>query len=333
MRRRDFLSGVGMGFASIALPRRATSQLTDTKLIIFLSSLAVDDPQNQIWVDAISEGLAAEGWSVGSNLMLEVRHTGGSFEEARRAAEEAIAIEPDLILAVSNRVSLAVVEGTSEIPIVFGLVADPVRIGLVNNIVAPGGNATGFTISDPTIYGKRFELLLDLSPQIETIGFLYSESADGRSVYDPLRAGIDADAAALGVSLRWLGITTIEQAQHAIIDLSNEANAGLCVPSDTFNWVNRIAIVDSVNRTNLPAIYTWPPMTEIGGLMSYDATTQDSVGRMGNYAGRVLNGVDPGVLPVQGPSSYGLILNLITAEAQGIAIPSSLVALADKIIE
>lgn len=333
MKRRDLLKSAGIGLVALAMPRSTMAQQPATNQVVFLSSLNEADPQNEIWFDAIKQGLATEGWIVGQDVVLDIRHTGASFEEARVAAEEAVAIGPDVILVVSNRLSLAVVETTSEVPVVFGLVGDPIRIGLVDNVVAPGGNATGFTISDPSIYGKRFELLQDLSPSIETVGFLYSVSADGQSVYDPLRAGIDADAAALGLALDWISVSTIEQAQSAILGFSRRTNVGLCVPSDSFNWVHRATIIETVNRTSLPAIYTWPPMAEIGGLMSYDAATEDSIGRMGVYAGRILNEVEPGTLPVQGPSQYTLALNIATAGIQGITIPTSLIAVADRIID
>lgn len=333
MRRRDLLKGVGWSILSIAAPRLAKAQQPDRKQVVFLSSLAAGDPQNEIWSDAIREGLAAEGRFVGLDVDLDVWNTGASFEEAQNAALEAAATEPDVILAVSNRLALAAVSATNEVPIVFGLVGDPLRIGLVTNLMTPGGNATGFTISDPAIYGKRFELLLELSPTIETIGFIYSVSTEGESVYDPLRAAIDADATKLGVSLTWLPVTTIEQAETAILDLSNKSHAGLCVPSDSFNWVHRAAIIEAVNGTRLPAIYTWPPMADIGGLISYDAATEDSVGRMGIYAGRILNNVEPGTLPVQGPSEYRLVVNMATAERQGIIIPSRLLAVADTVLE
>ena len=220
---------------------------------------------------------------------------------------------------------------TRSIPVIFVIVADPVGSRFVQSLSRPGGNATGFTIMEPTIAGRWVQLLREIAPHVTRAALLFNPAtAPYAEIYIRPFKG-----AANSFSLEAISTPVHDEAElESVIAAEARApNSGLVVIPDGFLNVHRKIIVSLTARHKLPAIYPWPFFPEIGGLLSYGSEQRDEFRLAAAYADRILKGEKPADLPVQAPTEYKLVINLETAKSLGLPVSPQLQQLADKLIE
>ena len=331
MRRREFITLVGG--AAATWPLTANAQQPDRmRRIGVLMAHAESDPEFQAYVAAFREGLQKAGWVEGRNFQLDFRW--GALDDAelrRRSAIELIALKPDLIVTQNTPPTATMLQQTRTIPVVFVVVADPVGSGFVQNLARPGGNATGFTIMEPTTTGKWLELLKEVAPRSNRAAMLFNPAtAPYASIYlNPFKAA----AASLGLEPIAATVHDRTELDAVIAAQAREPNGGLIVIPDGFLNVHRGDIISLAARYRLPAIYPWRFFAEEGGLLSYGSEQRDFFRLAATYVDRILKGEKPADLPAQAPTEYKLVINLKTAKALGLTVLPTLLDRADKVIE
>jgi len=290
------------------------------------------DPEFQAYVAAFRERLQKLGWTEGRNIRIASRWGAPDDADSRqRSVKELIALQPDLIFTHTTPSTATLQQQTRTIPIVFATLADPVGSGLVKSLAAPGGNATGFIIMEPTTAGKWLELLREIAPRINRVAFLFNPAtAPYAEIYlRPL------EAAAASFALKALAAPVHDRSEFESVFAAQarEPNGGLIVMPDSFPNVHRAEIVSLAARYHLPSVYPWRFFAELGGLLSYGSEQSDMFRLAATYVDRILKGEKPIDLPVQAPTEYKLVINLKTAKALGLEVPPSLLARADEVIE
>jgi putative ABC transport system substrate-binding protein len=331
MKRREFITL--LGGAAATWPLAAHAQQPDRmRRIGVLMAHAESDPEFQAYVAAFREGLQNLGWVEGRNFRLDFRW--GALDDAelrKRAAIELIALKPDLIVTQNTPPTATMLQQTRTIPVVFVVVADPVGSGFVQNLARPGGNATGFTIMEPTTTGKWLELLKEIAPRSNRAALLFNPAtAPYASIYlNPFKAA----AASLGLEAIAATVHDRAELDTVIAAQAREPNGGLIVIPDGFLNVHRADIISLAARYRLPAVYPWRFFAEQGGLLSYGSEQRDFFRLAATYVNRILKGEKPADLPAQAPTEYKLVINLTTAKALGLTVPPTLLDRADKVIE
>ena len=287
-------------------------------------------PFRQAWTEAMQ----GRGYTLGQNLILECRYTEGREERAIPFASELVNLKPDLILASGTSQVRAVKQATTSIPVVMHDVIEPVRRGLVASLARPGGNVTGVTdTAGVEIYAKFLQLLKEAVPTISRVALLrYAAASREPGWMSEVNKEIEAEARALGVVLRPYYVTAPEELEDAFVAMTKaRSDAFLLMPHPY--WGTHIQrIVDFAARSRLPAMYPDKSNAEIGGLMAYAVDPLDTGRRIAQYADRIFKGAEPGDLPVEQPTKFTLILNLKTAKALGLTIPSALLIQAEEVI-
>ena len=329
MRRREFM--VLLGGAAAAWPIAGRAQQSERmRRIGVLMGLAAGDPEAQSRVAAFESGLRELGWVKGRNLRIEYRWAGDG-NVLRDHAAQLLAMAPDLILANSTPVTVALREQSPAVPIVFTQVVDPVGQGLVPNLARPGGNLTGFTSFEFSIGTKWLEALKQTAPRVTRVALVFNpQSAPFADLF--LRPVV---AAAPPFSVMPIRAAVLEPADvDRMFDmLAREPNGGLMVLPDISMTNYREAIVALAARHHVPAIYPFRFFAASGGLMSYGTDVAEVFRRAAAYVDRIFKGEKPGDLPVQAPTKYELVINLKTAKTLGLTVPPTLLALADEVIE
>jgi putative tryptophan/tyrosine transport system substrate-binding protein len=329
MRRREFISLLGGAAATWPLASRAQHSERMRRIGV-LMGLVASDPEAQSRVAALENGLRELGWVKGRNLSIEYRWAGDG-NGLRDHAAELLAMEPDLILANTTPVTAALQEQSRTVPIVFTQVSDPVGQGLVPNLAHPGGNLTGFTSFEFSIGTKWLEALKQAAPHVTRVLLMFNpQSAPFADLF--LRP-VEAAAPNLSVAPIRAAVRDTAGVDRVFDALVREPNAGLMVLPDISMTNYREAIVALAARYRVPAIYPFRYFTVSGGLMSYGTDLAEVSWRAATYVDRILKGEKPGDLPVQAPTKYELVINLRTAEALGLTVPPTLLALADEVIE
>jgi putative ABC transport system substrate-binding protein len=326
--RRKFLATLG-GAAAWPLAARA-QQRERMRRIGVLMHLASDDPEGQARIAVFLQGLQEWGWAVGRNVRIDYRWAVGDAERIRRYAEELVALTPDVILAAGGTVVAPLLQATSTVPIVFAQTPDPVGAGFVANLARPGGNATGFTIYEYGLSGKWLELLKEIAPGVTRVAVLRDPAITaGTGQW----GAIQSVAPSFGVELSPVNVRDAREIERAVTAFAQSSNGGLIVTGSALAVVHRDLIIALAARHKLPAVYVSRFFVTDGGLISYGADSIDPYRRAAGYVDRILKGEKPADLPVQTPTKYELVINLKTAKALGLEIPSSLLARADVVIE
>jgi putative ABC transport system substrate-binding protein len=329
LRRREFIAA--LGGAAAAWPVVVRAQQGDrVRRIGVLMGNDENDPLGKLQLSAFIQSLAGLGWTDGRDLRIELRRHGGDINRIRALAQELVGLQPDVILASSTPVTVAVQRETRTIPIVFASVSDPVASGIVARLDRPSGNVTGFSNLEATLGGKWLELLSEIAPGFKRAAIMFN----------PDTAPVSALMPSLETAGRLLKLVPIIAPVHsdaeietAIIALGREPGGGLVVMPDTFMVAHRAPIISAAARNNVPAVYPQSDFARDGGLLSYGGDTVDILRRAATYVDRILRGAKPGDLPVQFPTKYEMLLNLKTAKALGLTVPLTLQAIADEIIE
>jgi putative ABC transport system substrate-binding protein len=327
MKRRQFITLVG-GTAVWPFAAHA-QQIKGMRRIGMLMPLAANDPEGQVRVAAFLQGLQELGWSVGRNVIVDIRWSTDSAE-ARKYATELIALAPDVILANSSLAVASLVQSTRTIPIVFTTVADPVGAGFVDSLARPGGNITGFILFEYSISAKWLQLLKEIVPGVTRAAVLRDPSiAVGPAQF----AVMQAIAPSLGVELRPFDVRDEGEIERAIALFAQSPDSGLIVTGSPRAAYHRGLIIALAAQHRLPAVYPLRTYAIDGGLICYGPDTVDQFRRAASYVDRILKGEKPADLPVQAPTKFELVINLKTAEALGLNVPATLASRADEVIE
>jgi len=329
VKRRKFITLLGGAAAAWPLAVRAQQRERVRRIGVFMPGVA-DDPEFQGFNAAFLQRLAELGWIVGRNVRIDYRWGAGDAERYRAIAAELVALAPDVVLAVGSLIVSALQKATNSVPIVFANVTDPVGGGLVASLARPGGNSTGFITSEFGFAGKWLELLKEIAPWV-TRAAVMRDSAVGAQI--ALFGSIQSVAPSLGIELRPIDTRDPGEIERAVSAFAGEPNGGLIVVSGARVLLHRDLIVALASRHRLPAIYPYRSHAMSGGLISYGADQVDQMRRAAGYVDRILKGEKPADLPVQAPTKYELLINLKTAKALGLEIPSSVLASADEVIE
>jgi putative ABC transport system substrate-binding protein len=327
--RRKFITL--LGGAAVGWPLVARAQQIDRmRRIGVLMGLVVNDPEAQSRVAAFENGLRELGWVKGRNLSIEYRWAGDG-NVLRGHAAELLAMAPDLILANSTPVTVALREQSPAVPIVFTQVVDPVGQGLVPNLAHPGGNVTGFTSFEFSLGTKWLEALKQIAPRVTRVALVFNpQSAPFADLF--LRP-VEAAASSFSVAPIGAAVRDPVDVDRVFDTLAREPNGGLMVLPDISMTNYREAIVALAARHRVAAVYPFRFFAVSGGLMSYGTDSAEVFRRAAGYVDRILKGASPGELPIQAPTKYELVINLKTAKALGLTVPPTLLARADEVIE
>jgi len=266
----------------------------------------------------------------GQNLQIELRYSGGVYDQLSRLAHELIALTPDVIFANTAPAIRALQHETSSIPIVFVEVSDPVGAGLVASLSRPASNITGFLFYENSIVGKWLGMLKEIAPFLTRIAFIGNQNAFPYGYFLPTAKMI---APSIGMEIVPLPITNGDDIKRSIEAFARAPNGGLLSPNDTTAEENRDLILSLAARYRMPAVYAFRDFVTKGGLMYYGTDLVTHFRRAASYVDRVLRGANPADLPVEAPTKYETVLNLKTAKALGLSVPESLLVRADEVIE
>jgi len=325
MRRREFITLFGGTAAGWPLAARA-QQPGKLPMIGFLGATASIESQR---VAAFVQRLRELGWIDGRNLAIEYRWAEGRNERYAEIAAEFVRLKVDVIVTVGTPATLAAKQATAVIPILFVTASDPVGTGLVASLARPGGNVTGLANQISDTGGKKLEFLREVVPGLRRLAIM-ANVGNPASVLDMGEA--QATARTLGLEVITSEIRRAEDIAPAFEALKERADA-LYVSADPVMNTNRIRINILAVGARLPTMHAVREFVEAGGLMSYGPNLPDQFRRADDFVDKILRGAKPNDIPVEQPTKFDLVINLTTAKALGLAVPSSLLARADEVIE
>jgi len=321
VRRRDVLFGA----AAAAAGWRATAQEAPKSGRI--GFIVTGDTFPRRWFD---EGMRRLGWIEGRNLVVERRVTGEDPERRKTAAAELVAANPDVIVAAGTIDALPVLALTRTIPIVVIIGVDLVEAGLADSLARPGGNVTGMTVLGGELDGKRLELLRELVPAATRISIL-ADAGNPRSI--PRITAIEALARPLDLRAAARLVTEVAEIDGAFAASAADHDQAMLVQNSPLTGENEPRIVALAAQYRLPAIYDNRQFVEVGGLLFYGQVWRENFERAAVLVDKILKGAKPADLPIEQPTRFELVVNLKTANALGLTIPRSILALADEVIE
>ncbi len=325
MKRRDFVTGLGLAAALPAISR--AQQPTPT--IGFLSARSPDEAA--IHTNAFRSGLAETGYVEGKSVAIEYRWAQGDYSKLPAFAAELLRQPLTLMVTPGDPAAKAAKAAGLQIPMVFVVGQDPVQSGLVTSMNRPG-TATGVNFYTGELGGKRLELLCGMVPSAHVIGLLVNPRF-GAEAAELQRQAVAAAAKALGRELVVQEAATDAEIETSFAAMAKAGVAGLIVQNDPFFDSRRGHILALSTNNRLPGIFHIREFPADGGLMSYGASLSDTYRQVGVYAGKILSGAKPDDLPVLRPTKFELVINTKTAKALGLAVPQSMQIAADELIE
>jgi putative ABC transport system substrate-binding protein len=289
---------------------------------------AVPEAENADNLAALRQGLRDLGYVEGQNLVIDYRSADGHAERFPRLAAELVPVRVDLIVTRGTPAARAAKAATATIPVVMAAMGDPASIA--GGFARPNANVTGLTTFSTELMAKRIQLLKELAPAIARIGLLHNM---GNPAAPPEWSEVQAASRALALQCELLDVRSDGDLQHALDAAAQHRIDALVVGADGLLQAHRHTIVDQIARHGLPATYPAREFVEAGGLMSYAVNYPALYRRFATYVDRILKGAKPGDLPVEQPTKFELAINVGTARVLGLAVPSSMLLLADAVIQ
>jgi putative ABC transport system substrate-binding protein len=328
VKRRAFITVLGGAAAAGPLESRAQQQSMPVIGFVDAGS-AVASAQ---WAIAFRQGLNEAGYIDGRNVTVEYHWLEGRYDRVPGVISDLVSRRVAVIATPGSiPATLAAKAATSTIPIVFGVGEDPVKLGLVANFARPGGNATGINFFVSEAVPKRLGLLRDLVPGAHRIAVMINPGNDATA--EATLKEVQKAAGAFGLQLQVLNASSRGEIDAAFAAIARERAEALFVAPDGFFYSRRVQFATWAARNGIPAAYASRPYTEVGGLMSYGTDIADSFRQAGVYAGKILNGAKPADLPVTQSTKFEFVINVQTAKALGLEVPSGLLLAADEVIE
>jgi putative tryptophan/tyrosine transport system substrate-binding protein len=325
--RREFITLLGGAAATWPLPGIA-QHAGRVRLIGMLMPYPEGDVNAQARVQVFRQELTRLGWPE-SGVRYDVRFTTDNMDQVRTAAASLVAIKPDVIVCVGDRVVAVLRQLTRSVPVV-AIASDLAGSGFVEGLARPGGNVTGFSVIEFSVIGKMVGILKELVSGISRVGIMYNPDNPVGAIY--LRS-FETVSAGLGFQPIDLPVHQVAEIERAVETLAESPNAGFIVPPDVtlITLSTKIAAIAALHR--VPAIYSSSLYAKAGGLASYGSNINDLTLKQAFYVDRVLRGARPDDLPIQQPTKFDLVINLKTAKALGLEVPPTLLARADEVIE
>ena len=329
MDRRAFITGIAGGLLAAPVAAEA-QQAANVPRIGYLHPNVAASPH---LLEAFRQGLRDLRYGEDRNVVIEYRDAEGKFERLPALAAELVALKVDVIVASGTLGAMAAKHATSDIPIVFPTVGDPVTDGLVASLARPGGNVTGLSNLTPELVGKCLEVLKQAIPAVRQVAILWQPNGFVERTRLDVRKGAERAGRALGMPLQFVEARAPEDFERAFLDMTR-ARVGAVIVVVTAMFVQqRRRLVELAAKSRLPAVYGSRESVDAGGLMSYGPDLADSFRRSATYVDKILKGAKPGDLPIEQPTKFDLVINLKTAKALGLTIPPSLLQRADQVIE
>ena len=326
MRRREFITLLGGAASALPLTVLAQQQMP---LVGFLNSASPDTYRFN--ADSFREGLTKGGFVEGRNLRIEERWARSDYDALPALAAELIAMGVDVIAATGDVASArAAQRASTTVPVVFTIGGDPVRFGLVNSLNRPGGHVTGILFNQNVLGAKRVELLREIAPNVSRVALLMNPTNPN---VDVERMDAEAGARKLGLETVTLNARNAREIDTAFERLLGAKADGIITAGDPIPLDRREQIVAFANRHKLPLVGFVRQFAAVGGLLSYGPSISWMYRQAGDYVGQILKGARPADIPVMQPTKFELVVNLKTARALGLAVPLTLQASADEMIE
>ena len=326
MRRRELLAGLGSGFLAWPSAGRAQQSTTKPRRVAILSG----GPLRLPLLNAFLDQMRMMGWEQGRNFVLDARHADAKPEMFGVRAAELVALSPDLIVAPNSQSVSAAIAHTTSTPVVMIDVSNPVEAGFVKSLASSGSNVTGTTNQLKDVASKHYELLREVRPGLERMGVIFT----------PSNAGSALGVHEASVEMRRLGITLIPLAFDRPSDLDGvsamlvpDGPQAVVVHPTPVTITNLAAIAKLALERRLPTVTAFRFMAQQGLLLSYGSDMPESWRRAAVYVDKLLRGESPSNLPIEQPTKFEFVINLRTARALGLAVPATLLARADEVIE
>ena len=331
MQRREFITLIGGAATAWPLTARAQQGARIARIGVLFAARADKDTSSK-FVETFTKSLLELGWVDGQNIRIDNRFADYDVAQAQVLAGELIKLKPDVILAINTLVVAAFQRETKSVPIVFVAVTDPVASGFVASLSHPGGNITGFSNFEPTLVAKHIEILKEINPGMTTVLDMFNPDinlAHLASVY-PI---VEAAARYHSVELVAAPVRSDADIERVISSLRDKSTTGLIVAGEPFLRQRLDLITSLTTRYRIPSVFAFRPFAEGGGLISYGSDLIEQYRQAAVYIDRILKGANPADLPVQLPTRFEMVINLKTAKAMGLTMPSVLLGRADEVIE
>jgi putative ABC transport system substrate-binding protein len=325
MRRREFISLLGGAAAT------SSARAQQQERMRRIGWLASGEPISyRFSLAAFRDGLRALNYVEGQNINIEYRWAEGNLAQLPALAKELVDLKVDIILAGGLIGAEPAMRATSVIPIVTAGATDLVQAGLVKSFARPGGNLTGFVAVEPSVAAKRLEMMLEIKPETRRAAILRNPTNVAANLEWEI---VKKFAAANNIALTLYDAYDLEDLAKTLTTIQQSDPDIFVLLTNSLVFTYRKLIIDAVNRFRLASMYTDRAFVEDGGMISYNASTADTYRRAADYVDRIFKGAKPADLPIQLPTKFELVVNLKTAKAIGVTIPSSVLDRADEVIE
>jgi putative ABC transport system substrate-binding protein len=324
LQRREFITLLGGAAATWPLAARAQAKLPTIGLLGANTSSTMSS-----WIATFVQRLRELGWIENRTVAIEYRYADGRGERYAEIAAEFVQHKVDVIVTSGTLSALTLKQATAVIPVVFAAAADPIGSGLVASLARPGGNVTELSVQYTDAAPKRLELLREVVPHLRRLSIMVNAGTPGAMLE---MAEVEATAISLGLEVMTVRLQRKEDIAPAFEALKGRADA-LYVCSDPLVISNSARINTLALGERLPTMHGFREYVEAGGLMSYGASFPDLWHRAADYVDKILRGAKPADIPVEQPTKFDLVINLITAKALGLTVPPTLLARADEVIE
>ena len=328
MRRREFIITL-VGAVAVSFAARA-QQSGRVRRVGIIMPYPPTDQEIQSRVQAFKEELQNRGWIASVNIQFDERWTTDNMDLIHAATSNLVELKPDVIVATGGRVIPILMKTTSSIPIVVLGGTSPVERGYVKSLSRPGGNVTGFAMSELSIIGKMLQTLKEIAPNISHVAVIYNPDNPGTALTGRT---FEEAAGSLAIQPTIAHVHSLADLERVIKTVAEQPDGGIFFPSDVTVTAYLEQIAAIVARYRLPSIYAEHSSVKSGGLVYYGTDRVDIYRRCASYVDRILRGESPGDLPYQQPTKYELVINLKTAKALGLTVPPALLARADEVIE